>query len=280
MYETESPDALGEYASIDEFSVCKKPSRGEEVSFRVRFDPGEEPCYSAIRAGVGSDSLGLVVAAMGSVKLYRSRDVASASFGSAQTQKEFYLAVEIQGHRGLVRDVAWAPGNIRGYDIIATACQDGYARVFRVDTPYSDSDGKSWAVSSLTKTDAQPPTATKDQHHSKNNSMSGEASAAGSSSTHQQHPPSSTLSASLAKSGPTGDRQWAGQPGQVKHTAREISKLDNERKPVWRVGFDDDGHILGTTGDDGKLMCYRQLPDGSWAQSSELAIVKAEMVAP
>ena len=122
MYETESPDALGEYASIDEFSVCKKPSRGEEVSFRVRFDPGEEPCYSAIRAGVGSDSLGLVVAAMGSVKLYRSRDVASASFGSAQTQKEFYLAVEIQGHRGLVRDVAWAPGNIRGYDIIATAC--------------------------------------------------------------------------------------------------------------------------------------------------------------
>ncbi|KAL2208714.1 putative nuclear pore protein [Sarocladium strictum] len=277
VYQTESPEALGEYASIDEFSVCKKPSRGEEVSFRVRFDPGEEPCYSALRAGVGSDSLGLVVAAMGTVKLYRSRDVVAASFGSSQTQKEFYLAVEITGHRGLVRDVAWAPGNIRGYDIIATACQDGYARVFRIDTPYSDSDGKNWSVSSLVKQDATAPSKEQSIHHSKNNSTSGEHPSL--SSTPQQAP-SSTLSASLAKSGATGDRQWAGQPGQVKHTAREISRLDNDRKPVWRVGFDDDGQILGTTGDDGKLMCYRQLPDGTWAQSSELAIVKASMVAP
>jgi nucleoporin SEH1 len=278
VYQTESPEALGEYASIDEFSVCKKPSRGEEVSFRVRFDPGEEPCYSALRAGVGSDSLGLVVAAMGTVKLYRSRDVVTASFGSSQTQKEFYLAVEITGHRGLVRDVAWAPGNIRGYDIIATAGQDGYARVYRIDTPYSDSDGKSWSVSSLIKSDTQP--ASKDHpttQYSKNNSTGGEQP---STSSTPQQAPSSTLSASLAKSGTTGDRQWAGQPGQVKHTAREISRLDNDRKPVWRVGFDDDGQILGTTGDDGKLMCYRQLPDGSWAQSSELAIVKASMVAP
>jgi nucleoporin SEH1 len=214
---------------------------------------------------------------MGTVKLYRSRDVVAASFGSSQTQKEFYLAVEITGHRGLVRDVAWAPGNIRGYDIIATACQDGYARVFRIDTPYSDSDGKNWSVSSLVKQDATAPSKEQSIHHSKNNSTSGEHPSL--SSTPQQAP-SSTLSASLAKSGATGDRQWAGQPGQVKHTAREISRLDNDRKPVWRVGFDDDGQILGTTGDDGKLMCYRQLPDGSWAQSSELAIVKASMVAP
>lgn len=234
----------------------------------MRFDPGEEPCYTALRAGVGCDSLGVVVAAMDTVKIYRSRDIVTASFGSSQTQKEFYLAEEITGHRGLVRDIAWAPGNIRGYDIIATACQDGYARVFRVDTPISESDSKSWATSHLIRPDPGP--ATRDHHRSSTNDH-------GTGTGGQQ---SSTLSASLAKTGATDDRQWAGQPGQVKHTFRELSRLDNDRKPVWRVGFDDDGQILGTTGDDGKLLCYRQTPDGSWSKSSELAIVKAAMVTP
>jgi nucleoporin SEH1 len=49
---------------------------------------------------------------------------------------------------------------------------------------------------------------------------------------------------------------------------------------VWRVGFDDDGQILGSTGDDGRLLFYRQTPDGVWAKSSELVMVKARMAAP
>jgi len=45
----------------------------------------------------------------------------------------------LKGHRGLVRDVAWAPGNIRGYDVVATACKDGFVRVFQVTTPMKGS---------------------------------------------------------------------------------------------------------------------------------------------
>ncbi|KAI5463770.1 WD40-repeat-containing domain protein [Mariannaea sp. PMI_226] len=289
VYENDQPENLSEYASIDEFSVAPKPNRGEELAFRVRFDPSPEPCYTALRAGVPADSLGLVVAAMNTVKVYRSRDVVATSMGVQQTQKEFYLAVEITGHRGLVRDIAWAPGSIRGYDIIATACQDGYARVFRVETPYSDDDGKSWSAADLQSTphasskepistsrangsgapadrsQPQTPQLVPQQHQQQN-------------SHHQYHP--SHLSASLAKSGTPGDRHWAGQPGQVKHVFREISRLDNHRIPVWRVGFDDDGQILGTTGDDGRLLCYRQKPDGEWAKSSELAMVKQRMAMP
>lgn len=293
IFENDQPENLTEYASIDEFSVAPKPSRGEELAFRVRFDPNPEPCYTALRAGVASDSLGLVVAAMDAVKVYRSRDVLVTSIGVQQIQKEFYLAVELPGHRGLVRDVAWAPGNIRGYDTIATACQDGYARVFRVDTPFSDDDGKSWSASDLLnptahassresisqvksngtatpteKTGAQTPQLQPMQsyHHQQ-------------SQQHHQHHPSH-LSASLAKSGSHSDRHWAGQPGQVKHEFQEISRLDNHRIPVWRIGFDDDGHILGSTGDDGRLLCYRQTPDGAWAKSSELGMLKARMAAP
>ncbi|KAF5677726.1 hypothetical protein FCIRC_6696 [Fusarium circinatum] len=286
VYENDQPENLSEYASIDEFSVAPKPSRGEELAFRVRFDPNPEPCYTALRAGVPSDSLSLVVAAMDTVKVYRSRDIVATSIGVQQTQKEFYLAVELTGHRGLVRDVAWAAGNIRGYDVIATACQDGYARVFRIETPYSEDDGKSWSAADLLR--SAPHMSTRDstpQARTNGTATPTEKQATTpqlqpSHSYHQHQHHTSGLSASLAKSGSHNDRQWSGQPGQVKHNFQEISKLDNHRTPVWRVGFDDDGHILGSTGDDGRLLCYRQTPNGAWAKSSELAVQKARMATP
>lgn len=273
VYENDQPENLSEYTSIDEFAICARPSRGEEVAFRVRFDPNPDPCYTALRAGVTSDSLGLVVAGMDSVKIYRSRDIVGASYGVAHAQKEFYLAVDVSGHRGLVRDVAWAPGNIRGYDVIATACQDGYARVFRVETPYSSDDGKSWSAADLLKPAAAQ--AAQEGSPAKDEAPSHEKPRRDS---HAQHP--STLSASLAKSGANGERHWTGQAGQVRHTVREISKLDGHHTPVWRVGFDDDGQIMGSTGDDGRLLCYRQTPDGAWAKSSEVMMMKARMAAP
>jgi nucleoporin SEH1 len=273
VYENEQPENLDQYGLIDEFSVCHKPGRGEEVSFRVRFDPNPDPCYTALRAGVLTDSLGLVVAGMSTVRIYRSRDVVTTSYGVAQAQKEFYLAAEIAGHRGLVRDVAWAPGNIRGYDVIATACQDGFVRVFKVETPFDADDGKSWSTADLTKTD----------HHTNAVQHAGiSSSGGGSSALNEKSNLHSGLSASLAKSGANGEGRHAGssQPGTVKHTVREVTKLDSHRTPVWRVDFDDDGHILGSVGDDGKLMCYRQIPDGTWAKSSELALMKTRMAAP
>ncbi|KAL6881258.1 WD40-repeat-containing domain protein [Trichoderma novae-zelandiae] len=294
VYENDQPENLAEYASVDEFSVCARPSRGDEVAFKVRFDPNPEPCYAALRAGVPADALGLVVAAMGSVKVYRTREIAASNFGANTLQKEFYLAVEISGHRGLVRDVAWAPGNIRGYDMIATACQDGYARVFRLDTPFSETDGRSWSAAHLSRPQTKDAGGTKDDDtpgsnanttttNNTNNSSSSHTAYGIGNSGHHHHPPhhpSSTLSASLAKSSNVSERAWTGQPGQIRHTAREVSRLDSHRTPVWRVGFDDDGQILGSTGDDGRLLCYRQTPDGRWAKSSELVMMKTRMAAP
>ncbi|PQK13006.1 hypothetical protein BB8028_0003g16200 [Beauveria bassiana] len=320
VWETEQPEALNEYTSMDEFLVIpQRPQRGQETAFKVVFDPNPEPCYAALRAGVPTDALGLAVAAMDVVRIYRSRDVVAASYGLDTPKKEFYLAAEVTGHRGLVRDIAWAPGNIRGYDMIATACQDGYARVFRVDTPLDSSTSTStsstpnghgsWAASTLIT-----PEKSRQQHRaavaslgSASPSTKDDDGGSGISSAHphphphhhHHHHPSS-LSASLASKAASGSSSGAGagaggggggadsrlrtiqpgQPGMVTHTAREISRLDNSRTPVWRVGFDDDGQILGTTGDDGKLLCYRQTPDGSWAKSSEMMMMKTRMAAP
>ncbi|TDZ22800.1 Nucleoporin SEH1 [Colletotrichum orbiculare MAFF 240422] len=263
VYENEQPENMSEYAPVDDFTTCPKPSRGEETSFKVRFDPNPDPCYNAMRAGVSSESLAIVVAGMSSVKIYRSRDVIATSYGVAQAQREFYLAVEVGIHRGLVRDVAWAPGNIRGYDTIATACQDGFVRVFRIDTPQSSDQDKSWSTAEIAR---------------RENPQAQVLSRADQASDKQHH--QSGLSASLAKSGSHAERQFSGQPGQVRHVFREVAKLDSHLTPVWRVGFDDDGQILASTGDDGKLVCYRQTPSGTWAKSSELAMVKTRMAIP
>ncbi|KAG6009995.1 hypothetical protein E4U21_000436 [Claviceps maximensis] len=288
VLESDGSEGLSDFAPIDEFSICDKPRRGEEISFKVRFDPNPEPCYMALRAGVTSDSLGVVVAGMETVKVYRSREITVTSYGVPRTQKQFYLAAELTGHRGLVRDVAWAPGNIRGYDTIATACQDGYLRVFRLDTPYSPNDGKSWSAKDLLKpsrTTHHQPVAANSPFSIKDHvaaaasaSLTSLASTTAASTTY----PSSTLSASLAKSGSpvSEERKWSGQEGQIHHTHREISRLDSHRTPVWRVDFDDDGQIMGSTGDDGRLMLYRQTPDGVWAKSSELAMTRESMETP
>jgi nucleoporin SEH1 len=97
-------------------------------------------------------------------------------------------------------------------------------------------------------------------HYNNNNGNNNNSSS--SNVPHHHHQPSSTLSASLAKSSNVGERQWTGQPGQIPHAAQEVSRLDSHRTPVWRVGFDDDGQILGSTGDDGRMGCGRRA--ASW----------------
>ncbi|KAI1881312.1 hypothetical protein JX265_000138 [Neoarthrinium moseri] len=265
VHESEEPENLADYTGIDDFQALPRPNRGEETCFKVRFDPNPEPCYKALRAGVPTDALSLVVAGLDSVKIFRSRDTVTSSFGAATRAREFYQAVEISGHRGLVRDVAWAPGNFRGYDMIATACQDGFVRVFRIDTPYNKDDGRSWAVADITGKD-----------------RAGAHSAAATQDSQPRGQPQahSGIRAEIDKSGSHGERLITGQPGQIEHTVRELSKLESHRSPVWRVGFDDDGQIMGSVGDEGKLMCYRQKPDGTWDKSSELGMMKQRLVFP
>ncbi|KAK1759296.1 hypothetical protein QBC47DRAFT_371524 [Echria macrotheca] len=277
VYENESPEDLSDYAQMDALSVCPtRPARGDETSFRVRFDPNMDVCYAALRAGVPADALGLVVAAMDTVRIYRTRDAERVSLGVASVGRQFYLAAEIGGHRGLVRDVAWAPGNIRGYDIVATACQDGFVRVFRVDTPLAkegegemegevDEEPAGWSVGEVRKHQRRSGAAT--------------AQVGGSGEDERR----SAIRAGFDQLRTGGDRRAGGGPGaatQARHVVTEISRLDSHRTPVWRVGFDDDGQILGSVGDEGKLLCYRQTPDGTWAKSSQLGMVKMRMAAP
>lgn len=248
MYENTEPENLENWEEMDTVSVCEKPARGEEVCFKVDFDPNLEPCYKAIGQGVRRDSLAVIVASMGRVSVWRTKEIAhSVSLGSSVT-KEFYLAAELKGHRGLVRDVAWAPGNIRGFDVVATACKDGFVRVFTITYPAKGGkEGSSKDYAKIPEHFALP-------------AQNGARTAP------------SGIGAGLAGVR-SGNRQEAeGKLGEVLHLVKEVSRLEANRTPVWRVEFDDDGQLLGSTGDSGELMLWRREPSGVWSKSAVLAM--------
>jgi nucleoporin SEH1 len=207
---------------------------------------------------VQRDSLALIVASMNRASIWRTKEISHAVSLGSSTTKELYLAAELRGHRGLVRDVAWAPGNVRGFDIVATACKDGFVRVFQISTPPKGNQIlRSTDYAKLPEQIALP--VLRSAENGARNSPSG-------------------IGAGLAgaRSGSSAIRLQEAEEmhGQVLHIAQEVSKLEANRIPVWRVDFDDDGQLLGSTGDDGKLMLWRREPSGVWSRSAELALKK------
>ncbi|KAN0104504.1 WD40 repeat-like protein [Hyaloscypha variabilis] len=253
VYENDQPENLENWTEMDKVNVCDKPARGEEVSFKVQFDPNLEPCYNALRLGVPRDSLAVVVASMNRASLWRTKEISHSVTLGSSTSKEFYLACRFEGHRTLVRDIAWAPGNIRGYDIVATACKDGFVRVFKIETP-----GKA-GEQPRSKDYAKLPEKVVVHQSSAENGGRNTPSGIG-------------AGLSNARPGPSGSRAPEnGKEGEVLHVVTEVSKMPANRVP-WKVGFDHDGQVLGSTGDDGKLALWRREPSGVWSKSSELAM--------
>ena len=189
------------------------------------------------------------------------------TLGSA-TSKELYLAAELHGHRGLVRDVAWAPGNVRGFDVVATACKDGFVRVFQISTPAPFGQVlRSRDYARVPELVVAPPV----QRAALEN---GAGTGVGGSGV--RNSPSGIgagLAGARSSAGGMRPQDASERLGQVAHVAKEVSKLET-RTPVWRVDFDDDGQLLGSTGDDGKLMLWRREPSGVWSRSAELALKK------
>ena len=121
-----------------------------------------------------------------------------------------------------MRNVAWAPGNYKGYDMVATAGQDGFVQVFRIDTPYGEDGGKSYTVEDVTGR-RKPP----------GDNGNGGAQASGSNNNINNNTHYRTSSQALSgtrvkldKSGTHGERTATGQPEQVEHRLTKLLKLD------------------------------------------------------
>ncbi|KEF59272.1 uncharacterized protein A1O9_04116 [Exophiala aquamarina CBS 119918] len=146
VYEPSSPDDLKDWILVDQFNVCgaHPPSRGDETSFKVRFDQNATPLAYINSVSDDRSQLSLVVSALNDVKVYRS--VIPTNFGGGDGSSHrlmFYEAAKLPRHPALVRDVAWAPFSVRGTDRVATACKDGSVRIFELAVLEGPSTGLS-----------------------------------------------------------------------------------------------------------------------------------------
>lgn len=163
-------------------------------------------------------TLSLAVSTVNNIKIFRAlKPDESSSEGNYQ----FYEMHDMHTDTALINEIAWAPGCLRAFDVIAAACDDGTVRIFEVHTPHHDSDGSAMRIPAAAKPlqSLGPPR--------------------GTSFTARNAP--SGIGAGLAgMSRDTATRR--GMAHEVKHESRQVAVLaPDEPAPVWKVRWLHDG---------------------------------------
>ncbi|KAJ4360181.1 uncharacterized protein N0V89_000741 [Didymosphaeria variabile] len=238
VYEPTDQSNLNEWGIIAETWVCgnNPPERQEEVGFKVAFHKEKLPCWTAILAGLDRKSLGLAVAAMNKVLVFRT-----------DKTKRFFKVAELEGARQIVRDVAWANGSMRGYDVLATASKDGAIRIYELSTPRSD---KASTTGPLTATAV-------DTFSSPQMSKSRAPSGIGAG-----------LAGASKGSEPAQDYEQG--PGRITQAVKLVDELNSHQGAVWRVAFSQMGDLLVSTGDDAAIRTWKKAVNGHWLEYSEI----------
>lgn len=206
VYEPVDQGTLNEWTLLAEHWVCadNPPERQEEVGFKVVFHKEKLPCWTAIMAGLDRKSLGLAVAAMNTVHVFRT-----------DKTKRFYPVAELKGAKQIIRDVAWANGSMRGHDVIATASKDGAIRIYELSTPHPD---KSSGAAESSTSAADPLSSPQPGKQRKN---------------------VSAISRGLneAYKAPGSSQEHERSPGRIVQTVKLVDTLTDHHGAVWRVAF-------------------------------------------
>ncbi|KAF2743442.1 hypothetical protein M011DRAFT_471386 [Sporormia fimetaria CBS 119925] len=202
VYEPVDQSNLNEWSVLAERDVCEgnTPDRQEEVSFKVAFHKEKLPCWTAIMAGLDRKALSLAVAVMTDVIIFRT-----------DKAKKFYPVAWLTNARQIIRDVAWANGSMRGYDVIATASKDGFIRVYELSTPRSEKTSGSGTPSASASSPQLSKTRT---------NMSG-------------------IGAGLASAikTPEAHLENAQYPGRIRQITKLVDELPSHHGAVWRLAF-------------------------------------------
>ncbi|KAF2636847.1 WD40 repeat-like protein [Massarina eburnea CBS 473.64] len=238
IYEPVDQSNLNEWSELCSQWVCPNdpPERSDEVGFKVAFHKEKLPCWTAIMAGLDRKSLGLAVAAMKKVIIFRT-----------DRQKRFWPVAELTGARQIIRDVAWANGSMRGHDIIATASKDGAIRIYELSTPHSEK-----SAAGASSTSAAADTYVSPERPGKNQP--------------------SGIGKGLASSSNVPDlsRDNDQAPGRIRQAWKMTDELTNHHGAVWRVAFSQMGDLLVSTGDDASIRTWKKAVNGHWAEYAEI----------
>ncbi|KAF1818859.1 WD40 repeat-like protein [Dissoconium aciculare CBS 342.82] len=256
-------DDLSSWKLWYEDHLCATPPRTEETAFRLCWHAEKLPPWPAILAGLDRRSIGFAVAVGNSVRIYRT-----------DKERKFYVAATLEGAGGLVRDVAWANGSMRGFDLIATASRDGFVRIYELHTPAT-------ANASMTTTTAAANTDSASHHHHQQTSQPTLPSpqtptfnTGGTTAVKPHHPPTTTRSSVLRSQllgGRDGKRDPSSRgPGAILQEVKLIAELDAHEGAPWRVAWSPLGEILVSTGDDGVVRLWRRSVEGRWLESVEV----------
>jgi nucleoporin SEH1 len=247
IYEPVDHDNLaGEWSAMAQKYVCPTPSRQDETGFKVAWHKEKVPCWTAVEAGLDRRALSLAVAAMNVVKIYRT-----------DKDRKWYLATELTGARSIIRDVAWANGSMRGFDVIATASKDGALRVYEVSTVQRQASTAVVEPPSITETPASPL--------AKAQKPSGIGAGLASPQTR-----------GVIDSDRGDGEQQSTAPGRIRHIVKNVAELNSHGGAVWRVAFSQLGDLLVSTGDDGSVRTWKKALDGLWTEYAHIDLAAGD----
>lgn len=212
--------------------------RTEETGFRVSWHKEKLPAWPLALAGLDRKALSLAVAVGKEVRVYRT-----------DRERRFYVAAVLEGAKGLVRDVSWANGSMRGFDVIATASKDGFVRVYEVHTLGVG------ALSTSSTAMSTGPTSTTVAPISGKNARSG-------------------IGAGLAGSSRGRRDDSTTAAGAIKQEVKLVADLEAHAGAPWRVQWSQMGDILISSGDDGAVRLWKKAIDGKWLEASEIDATK------
>ena len=275
IYEPTSFDNFRDWSLLDQWNVCSPnpPDRGAETSFKVRFD--QNPVSTPYMNSLTDDTkmLSLVATAMDTVKIYRSTTTENDSSStpgaipSAGQKTAFYEAARLPTHPELIRDVQWAPFNVRGYDLFATACRDGGVRIYNLDTTASTTtntnntnDDSSNSLSQVTSSITPPVSLAPIPHRQgpQSSLTSAIVGRSGASTSSTLHPPSTTPSSGMTRHQPRSTL-----PSPFTHTITIESELMNAHRDAWALCWDPAGQVLMSSGSDSVTKLWKRAVVGA-----------------
>ena len=214
LLEPADPESLTTWNVIDNIYPFGQHHRGTEARFRLSFHQGEGPSTNASFAGLDPNAISLAVSAIEHIKVYR----VVKSGEPSESSYLFYEMIEIPTN-AIINEIAWAPGCLHPYDVIAAACNDGTIRIFEVDTPHEvDSSSRTPAVKAYKSYGSQramPATS--------RNVPSGIG--AGLAGMSRNAPPREVMN-SL----------------NIKHEWKQAALLSHDEAPVWKIRWIHDGN--------------------------------------
>lgn len=166
VYESSDPSDLTNWFLLDESKVLNNPVASHlQSDFNIKWCPSKFGCEKFVVSALDkayiyyksddsstSDINNTINSSNNTIDNNNNNATTTNNFNSSQDLEDnsgkYKLAITLPDHNGLIRSVSWAPPMGKSYHLIATACKDGYVRIFKLEE-FKNENGVSFNISLL-----------------------------------------------------------------------------------------------------------------------------------